>query len=62
MKYNGRHIPIIPVELKKSEEWIVFDAYVDSGQQIKCIMNRYERRKNERASGREEAVDMRGYI
>ena len=51
MKYNGRHIPIIPVELKKGEEWIVFDAYVDSGQQIKCIMNRYERKKNERASG-----------
>ena len=35
MKYNGRHIPIIPAELKKGEEWIVFDAYVDSGQQIK---------------------------
>ena len=31
MKYNGRHLPIIPVELKKGEEWIVFDAYVDSG-------------------------------
>lgn len=31
VKYNGRHLPIIPVELKKGEEWIVFDAYVDSG-------------------------------
>jgi len=31
VKYNGRHLPIIPVELKKGEEWIVFDAYIDSG-------------------------------
>ncbi len=30
-EYFGKYLPVISVELKKGEEWIVFDAYVDSG-------------------------------
>lgn len=30
IKHAGRFLPIIPIELK-GKEWLVFDAYVDSG-------------------------------
>ena len=29
--YKGKTLPIIPIELKVMDEWIFFDAYVDSG-------------------------------
>ena len=31
IKYNDRTLPIIPIEIKGKEDWVVFDAYVDSG-------------------------------
>lgn len=31
VKYNGRYLPIVPIEIKGKEDWVVFDAYVDSG-------------------------------
>jgi len=31
INYMGRYLPIVPVELRRGEEWVVFDAYVDSG-------------------------------
>jgi len=29
-KFNRRFLPIVPIELK-NEQWVIFDAYVDSG-------------------------------
>jgi len=31
VKYNNRYLPIVPIEMKGKEDWVVFDAYVDSG-------------------------------
>lgn len=31
IKYTKRYLPIIPIELRGKEEWVVFDAYLDSG-------------------------------
>ena len=31
IKYNDRNLPIIPIEIRGKEDWVVFDAYVDSG-------------------------------
>ncbi len=36
MKFNyqffeGEHLPIIPISIKRKEEWIDFDAYIDTG-------------------------------
>jgi len=31
VEHVGKFLPIIPVELKGKEEWLEFDAYVDSG-------------------------------
>lgn len=29
-EFNGRFLPIVPIELK-DKQWVIFDAYVDSG-------------------------------
>ena len=29
-KFSGRFLPIVPIELK-NKQWVIFDAYVDSG-------------------------------
>ena len=31
VKYNNRYLPIVSIEMKAKEDWVVFDAYVDSG-------------------------------
>ena len=34
--FDGEHLPIIPISLKSKEEWIEFDAYVDTGASL-CL-------------------------
>lgn len=31
IKHAGKYLPIVPVELKGRGDWVVFDAYIDSG-------------------------------
>ncbi len=31
VSYAGRFLPIIGIEIKGREDWVIFDAYVDSG-------------------------------
>lgn len=31
IKLRGRHLPIIPLKVKGEDEWIIYDAFVDSG-------------------------------
>ena len=28
--FEGEHLPIIPISMKRKEEWIDFDAYIDT--------------------------------
>ncbi len=31
IKLRGRYLPIIPLKVKGEDEWIIYDAFVDSG-------------------------------
>ena len=29
--FDGEHLPIIPISMKRENEWIEFDAYINTG-------------------------------
>lgn len=42
VSYAGRFLPIIGIEIKGREDWVIFDAYVDSGAGYSIFFNRKE--------------------